>query len=856
VFFLLIPMASLLRRRIKVNRNRAERGPFRTSAIPEHRPPGRAAALISATMHRVKPGRRQLSTTRLITVLFFISGATALIGQVVWMRMLGLVLGNTVWAASAAVSVWMAGMAVGALIGSHLAPRVRRHVLWYGFAEGVIGVFFSLSPWLAGRLVVLGASLGEDLSGALMLGIGQRFLLAVAALILPTLLMGLTLPLLVERLRGTELGERTGLLYGVNTFGAAAGVLVTAYWLLPTLGETGSLAAAALACLLVAGLAVVAESRIPTVEHRPPEATPGVAVPGFLVLAGVMGFASLAAELVWVRLLVLLLGSRVYAFAILLGVYLIGIAGGSLLVRALGQRIGDPVRALCTVQALTSVMLVVQVIALGWAEDIYGVLANVAQIRMTFLNLQVLKLIGTAVLFLPVTLLFGASFPLAVAADPGRRTDGGHAGAVAAANTFGAIGGAIAAPFLLIPWLGSQITLLALVVVHAAVALRLRRGRLGVGLAATGCLAAVTVGAVLGPDWLLQRYATRPGLQEEVLLVEEDLGATVMVRRISHPSGDWTSLELNGINVAGSDPALLAIQQLQGQLPMLQHPDPQRVAHIGFGSGGTCWAVSRHPVPDIHVVEISPRVLTASHRWFAPINRQVLDDPRVRTIINDGRNYLLATETVYDVILSDSIHPVFSGNGALYTIDYFRLCRERLGPNGLISMWLPLYSLDSESFLRILSAFHQVFPNTAVWYDRTTVNEFTVVTGTMQRGPLSIRWEQLENPRLRESLTIGGIRTPTDLAANLLLGPAEVAALVHEIPPHEDDLPFVEYTAGRTLDRRFTWAANLAIVASVATTESPFGADAPIDWPRARAERDAALHNALSALANQVSRAP
>jgi spermidine synthase len=792
--------------------------------------------------------------TRVLPILFFLSGATALIGEVVWMRMLGLVLGNTVWAASAAVSVWMAGMAVGAAIGSRLAARVRRHVLWYGLAEGVIGVFFSLSPWLADRLVMLGASLGEDLSGALLVGIGQRFALAVAALLLPTLLMGLTLPLLVERLRGSGLAQRTGLLYGVNTFGAATGVLATAYFLLPNLGESGSLALAGLMCLLVAVVAVFAESRVPAAAGGVGRvAVPGTVVSGFLLLAAAMGFASLAAELVWIRLLVLLLGSRVYAFAILLGVYLVGIAGGALLVRALGHRIDDPVRALSVVQGLTSVMLGVQIVVLGWATSVYAGLTTVVQLRATFLNIQVLELVGTAVLFLPVTLLFGASFPLAVAADPSRRSDGGHAGAVSAANTIGAIGGAVAAPFLLIPWLGSQITLLLLVGVHAAVALRLRRDRLGVGLAVTGLVGAVICGAVLRPDWLVQRFAVKQGWEEEVLVVDEDLGATVMVRRIVEPAGEWTSLELNGINVAGSSPALLAIQQLQGQLPMLQHPDPRRVAHIGFGSGGTCWAVSRHPVESIHVIEISPRVLSASHRWFEPINRHVLDDPRVRTIVNDGRNYLLATENTYDVILSDSIHPVFSGNGALYTVDYFRLCRKRLGPDGVVSMWLPLYSLDRESYLRILAAFHEVFPNTAVWYDRSTVNEFTVVTGTVSQGPVAIRWDQLDNPELAESLGIAGIADPTDLAANLLLGPAEVAILVRGFPAHEDDLPFVEYTAGRTVNRLVTWLENLSMVASVRTEQNPFAPDAPVNWSRAVAERDASLRHAHTVLEQEIA---
>ena len=230
--------------------------------------------------------------------------------------------------------------------------------------------------------------------------------------------------------------------------------------------------------------------------------------------------------------------------------------------------------------------------------------------------------------------------------------------------------------------------------------------------------------------------------------LSESVSATVVVKDYLGHSPRWRSLELNGMNVAGTDPSLLVVQQLQGNLPLLQVTAPRRVLHIGFGSGGTCWAVSRYPVERIDVVEISPEVLAASNRWFADVNRGVLGDPRVHIVVNDGRNYLLATEARYDAILSDSIHPLYAGNSTLYTREYFQLCRDHLEPGGVVSMWLPLYSLDSGSYLRILRAFHEVFPHTVVWYDVTTVNENTVVTGQVEPGPISIDWRRFLDPRV------------------------------------------------------------------------------------------------------------
>jgi len=776
-------------------------------------------------------------------VLFFLSGFSALAGEIVWMRMLGLVLGNTVWAASAVVAVWMGGMAFGAWLGGRLAPRVRRHLRWYGLAEAVIGIFYALSPVLLPVLLAAGARLGPDLGDHLAAGIALRFLLAAVALAVPTVLMGLTLPLLVERLRGRSLTVNVGALYGLNTLGAVAGVLTVTYLLLPRLGEAGALAAAAMVCGLVAVTAVGIEGHLP-LNEMPSGELPAKDDDGgqsrrpFLLLTGLMGFVALAAELVWVRVLVLHLGSRVYAFAVLLAVYLLGLALGSLAVRAWGRRIRQPRRVLATVELGLAAVLVLQVVALGFADRALLLLPSLFRLDNSFASLQLVLFFGVFILFAPPTLLFGAAFPLAAAADPGRRPDGEHAGAIAAANTAGGILGAMAAPFLLVPLLGSQRTILLLALCSLAIAAglvhRLLRRAVPWGILA-GVLA---VWFLLPPAWILERAEV--GGNAEILELHEGIASTAMVLRYHDARGSWRSLEVNGINVAGDSPSLLAVQQMQGQIPLLLTNSPRTVLHIGFGSGGTCHAVSLHPVEHIDIVEISPEVLRTSGRVFHNINHGVLRDPRVHVIVNDGRNYLLATQKRYDVILSDSIHPVYSGNGALYTEEYFELCRRHLNPGGIVSMWLPLYSLDQESYLRILSAFHHVFPRTAVWHDLSTVNEFTVVTGQVAPGPLQVRWSRLDDPALQPSLATAGITTPFQLAADLLLGPAAVATWTAKVPPHVDDLPWVEYRAGRVLDRNKSWFDNLVMLVVMRQRSNPF-ARLPIPWTEVLQRREPGL---------------
>ncbi|MCP4901318.1 MAG: hypothetical protein GY906_30480 [bacterium] len=760
--------------------------------------------------------------TMLMIILFFISGAMALVGEVVWMRMLGLVLGNTIWAASVAVTVWMAGMALGAGVGARIAPRVRSHLRWYALAEGLIGVFYLCSPAVHETLIWIGTTLGDDLGQNLTLGILQRFLVAALVLLLPTFLMGLTLPLLVERMRGVKLAEKVSTLYGVNTVGAATGVFVAAYFLLPRLGEAGSLTAAGSVCLLVASVALLIERPLKEPVGLDPESGGRKGNFSYLFLVSAMGASALAAELIWIRILVLHLGSRVYAFALLLGVYLVGIGLGSLITRVFAARIGEPRSALARLQIATALALGLQVVALGFTGDLLLLLAEVVGISVSFARIQLILIAGTAVLFLPVTLLFGAAFPLAVAADPARRSAGEHAGVVSSANTIGAIFGAAGAPFILVPLIGCQRGLALLVLLHLAVALALRRSRRMITVASAVALLPLLIWIVLPSDWVLQRSQKDSDDDLKIIAIEESLSATVLVKEYSDVHGKWMSLELNGVNVAGSSPSLLSVQQLQGNIPMLLCGNAKRVLHVGFGSGGTCWAVSQYPVEQIDVVEISPEVLSSSDRYFSSINRGVLGDPRVRVILNDGRNYLLATEARYDAILSDSIHPVYAGNGALYTREYFQMCRERLNPGGVVSMWLPLYSLDQESFMRILAAFVEVFPSTTVWYDVSTLNEFTVVAGQVEEGPVSIAWELLEREGVRHSLSYAGVFQPADLVADLLMGPDQAKSFVFDVPPHEDDLPYVEYMAGRTLLREFTWHENLLLVLSSRARQSPF----------------------------------
>ncbi|HSM51207.1 MAG TPA: fused MFS/spermidine synthase, partial [Thermoanaerobaculia bacterium] len=247
------------------------------------------------------------------------------------------------------------------------------------------------------------------------------------------------------------------------------------------------------------------------------------------------------------------------------------------------------------------------------------------------------------------------------------------------------------------------------------------------------------------------------------------------------------------------------------------------VAHIGFGSGGTAWAVSRHPVESILVVEISPEVIAASSRFFPEINHGVLDDPRVEVEIHDGRNFLLASPRTFDAVLSDSIHPRYAGNGSLYTRDYFELLRARLRPGGVASMWLPTYGLVPRNYAMIVQAFREVFPHTTIWYEPTALNGFTIVTGRLSESP----WDgealaqAFADPRVAAELADLGIAGPADLLLCYVAGGEELDALLAGIPAHVDDLPSVEYESGLLLDRDRPWLATFSRLLTARPAEPP-----------------------------------
>lgn len=741
----------------------------------------------------------------LVLLLFFASGASALVYQVLWLRKLGLVFGVTVYAASTVWASFMCGLAVGSLLAGHVADRVRRPLVWFGVAEACIGLSAVSTPfalgWLQGVYAAIFPSLPEGVGAVTF----ARFLMALAVLAVPTMLMGATLPLVVKSsyFRGSELGQRMALLYGTNTAGAIAGTLFAGLYLVPTHGIRTSFVVAATVNLAIAAAAIVAGLLIPTKPAAPgsarprpvdsesgsegePDEWPAPVRRVVLLVFALSGFASLALEVIWFRVLVLLVRPTVYGFAAMLAVLLLGIGAGSYAVTPLLRQDRPWILILAVLELLLALVAVSSIQLLAYQPVLVPWMTPlIARILPEYLAFS---LVASLLSILPSTVLLGIAFPIGLRIWTGTRERsarraGRRLGQFYSLNLFGSIVGSLAAGFVLLPLAGSRASLIGVSAVALASGLALLRiaeggARLRAGIGGLFTAAFVAIAAVIADPFdmfLALRYP-----HHTVLWREEGVQATVSINR--DPEGVLV-MTLEGNHQAADAPGMVGTHRRIGHLPMVVHPEPREALVIGLGGGATAGAVSIHRGTQVDVVELSQAVVNGA-RFFSHVNHDVLSRPNVRLHVDDGRNYLLLTNRKYDVITADLILPIYAGSGNLYSAEYFRMVRDALKEDGIALQWV--WGTEAE-YKTIMRTFLSVFPHATVWCDGS------LMIGSKQ--PLVLRetdfeWKRLARP---EALAESGITSFEQLKQAYVAGPEEMRAFVGEGPILTDDMPLVEY---------------------------------------------------------------
>lgn len=775
----------------------------------------------------------------------WLSGMAALVYQVVWARYLALLLGHTSYAVVAVLVAFMGGLALGNAWLGRWGDRVRRPLAMYGWLELGITLYAALFPLYFGlceRMYLALARGAEPGSPGLLV---WKYVLSLLVILIPTTLMGGTLPVLTRLLtrRLEDLRSRVGDLYFINSLGAVAGVLVADFWWIPAWGLLGALWGGAVLNGVVAVVSLLAsrrwesgeEVRVPEVTVK--EGTGGGGTEGewytsyevrlAVVAAGVSGFVAMLYEVAWTRVLALSLGSSTHAFSIMLATFIGGIATGAWVV---GRWRG--LRRSLTAFGWAELALAVGMLVSLWGYHLLPYLF--AQLGLLLARTpenhgwyQVLQFLVCAGVMFGPALCLGMTLPLASrAATSDVARTGRSVGVVFSVNTVGTVAGAALTGLVLMPWLGLARTFAVGVVLNLVVALAvlLRGWRLGrwgllVGWPLVTWMAVVGVGGSLGDTWDrafalgLWRVSPPPGsVREYMERVEQvDLryhrdgaSATVAVHAWKNAATGETDLTLR---VNGKPDATtrgdLPTQLLLAHLPLLLKPESQDVLIVGLGSGVTCGSALTHPgIRKVDVVEISPEVREVAGTLFAPYNGRALEDPRVRVVVDDAKSFLRMTDQQYDVLISEPSNPWMAGVAGVFSEEFYETCRASLRPGGLMVQWVQLYESSEEVMETVAATFRSVFPAFSIW--QTLPGDLVLIGSEAPRAwDLEAMRERLAVPAVQADLervdlhrlpVVLGLQWASEFTAPFLV-PLEA-------PRHSDVRPRLEYLAARAFFTR------------------------------------------------------
>jgi len=788
----------------------------------------------------VEPGaqREARQIIAAVVLCFFFSGATGLTYEVLWTRLLGLVFGHTVFAITTVLAAFMGGLGLGSYLFGGIADRHAQPLRLYGLLEVGIGAYALLTPTLLSKAEAIYIPLYRSLELSFFAFSLAQFLLIFVILLIPTTLMGATLPVLsrffVQEI--AALGGQVGRLYAFNTFGAVLGTYLAGFHMIPSFGIRTTLLLAAITNIGIGALTVVFDRHLQQLGVnrfapglRPLASDPHDSSAGLqtsdrrrvaavwlaVVGLGISGAASMMYEVAWTRALALIVGSSTYAFSTMLVTFLTGLALGSYLFSRLAGRLridpflfgGLQLGIGLTALAVTPFFDRMPEVFL-WAFQISQSPGFMRGLQFT---------ISALAMFLP-TLFMGATFPcVAQIASREIQRVGQDVGRIYFINTGGAIAGTVLAGFLLIPTWGLQTTLKLAVSLNLCLALALFIASREVLRWRQGAAALVPLLALLvlfvSPTWDARamtsgvhmygrgffgvlgkadfRQAVAAG--DQLLFYKDGISATISV----HGQGGLRYLRVNGKTDA-SNANDMHTQVMSGHYPLFYRPDAKRALVIGMGSGVTAGAVALHPVKQVDLIEIEPAVVEAGV-FFAKENRDVLKNPRVRLTVADARNFLLASGGEYDVIISEPSNPWMRGIGSLFSLEFYELVARRLAPKGIVCQWIHMYGLFPEDLKMVVNTFRSVFPHTVIW--NTIRGDLLLIGG---KEPLSLDYATLQStydsiPGIREDLRRLGYYSPLAALADFTLGEEDVTQFVQNALLNTDDLPLLEFSAPNSL---------------------------------------------------------
>jgi spermidine synthase len=741
---------------------------------------------------------------KLIFFIFFLSGMSGLIYEVVWLRILIRVLGCTVYATSTILGAFMAGLALGSYILGKYVDQSTRLLRLYSFLELGIALSAFVMPFVFEWLIPVYRWVYDFTNESTFTIV--RACLIFLCLIIPTTLMGGTLPVLSRFLASdkSQFGNRMGFLYGINTLGALVGVLGSGFVFIGILGEfntvligiAGNLFAASVAFNLsrrqLYTQSVPAEKKLDA-SHQTAE---GSEISPYsnhvrmiiMMTFAVSGFAALGYELVWTRILPLFLETSIYAFSAMLSIYLTGIALGSLWGRKFVDRLEDPAYLFAILEIAIAFFAVIGLWLLVPIDkkNLVGVLA-------------------AFVLIFPVTICLGILFPTVARCFTKSEVGIGKSiGQIYSINTIGCILGSLVCGFIFLPVFGSTGTILVLsganliagVIILLTCSRTYRRAnRLSIAIAGIICTFIVAQ-IIQDPYYQItkQRIKKMFGDEGTIYLHKENAAATVTAfGSLRFPS--WKHLWVNGYGMT----VLITDTKLMAHLPILLTENPKNVLIVCFGMGTTLRSAFVHENLAIDVVELVPDTYDA-YGFYHNDGPEILKNTRVNHFVNDGRNYLLMKDKLYSVIAIDPSPPIYSaGTVNLYSREFIVLCKNHLETNGTFCLWVP--EAHYNEVRMVMKTFQSVFPHTSVWKGPVSDGLYLIGTQKSVQIPHDRFHRAFENKKfLEDIIELDKSVYSADVLENLLiLNETELAEYLQDVPIITDNYPYTEFFLWRSL---------------------------------------------------------
>jgi spermidine synthase len=789
----------------------------------------------------------------LILVCFFFSGMTGLIYQVIWTRMVVKVIGAAPFAISIILTVFMGGLGIGSYLASRHIDKIKdtvKLIKIYGFLELIIGAYCLILPLLLTLFKPLYAIFYNQLFQSFWIYNFLTFIFCGIILILPVICMGATLPLLcrfyVSNL--SHMGAHVGRLYGLNTIGAAVGALITGFWLIETIGVNCTLGMAVainvvigVVCVVVAGKVVgqytVATShkknigaKTTTDSERTAEDISTRKTLRFisLLIFAVSGFCSMSYEVIWTKLLGLIIGPTTYSFSIVLVTFITGLALGSILFGWIVDRVKKPVMLLIYTQVIAAAIALVVTHYMGNSQFFYAKLIYTYQDNFLLLNL--LKGGSLFCFMLLPTICLGATFPIVGKIYTESVNDVGNAiGFSYAINTLGAVLGSFTAGFILVPFVGKENGMKLVVLLQMAVAcfvvIAMVRVQKKHFLGWSGAFIVAIIGLFLCniyPKWdrdslSLGRYHRTEKMKDvfskvgwfeafydgQKIFEGQQQGEVVYYG--DGLTGFTTVMEFNDIYgnkdynivVSGKPDAStrtdMPTQSLSAHIPLLIHPNPKSVMVLGLASGVTSCEALLYDLERLDVLEISKEVVVGSD-YFRPWNHDVLDDPVTELIIQDGRAHLQLTDRIYDVIISEPSNPWMAGLSALFTADYFSAAKEKLTVDGIFAQFIHSYQMDWNSYVMVCRTFSSVFDNAMLV--RTKQGDYLMIGFKNTKGIYSQENIQSHLKHAQQSKNIEILNGESMFS---FIVTSDLKGFAGEGLIHSDQNPYLEFAAPKAM---------------------------------------------------------